>query len=248
MIRRFSALFVALVLSACAGPVKYAPQPEIALAPASLDVARDVNRKVEDALAFDGDFHPNDLVRLSFPYFPLLGSDQRVQLSGMISPPLLGPVQTKGLTADQLQAQLTRAYQSKLAKPSVSVQILEYNRPPPTPEVFVLGEVTKPGNYPYRDGTSIFEGLARAGGGNRDADLRRVVLLSPQGGRMTARMVDLEAVLQGERGSTEFLSPFSILIVPPTGIARDVDRARQIRQIIGFNGVNVGSAITLIQP
>ena len=235
-------------LASCAGPLNYTPQPEIALDRPSLSLAREVNQKLEDHLALNGDFHPNDLIRLSFPYFPLLQSDQRVQLSGMISPPLLAPIQTKGLSATQLQDRLTSLYRAKLKQPSVAVSVLEYNRPPPAPEIFVLGEVAKPGAFAYRDGINVFEGLARAGGGNRDADLSRVVLLAPNGDVMAAQMIDLRAVLKGDRSTLGYLSPFSILIVPPTTLARTVDRARQIRQIIGFNGVNLGSSVTLISP
>ena len=239
---------LALGLPACVGPSPYDPAPTIALAPSSLDVARDVNQKIEDALSFDGDFHPNDLIRISFPYFPLLTSDQRVQMSGMISPPMLAPLQTKGLSAAAVQARLAQMYQSKLEHPTVAISVLEYNRPPPPPEVFVLGEVTRPGNFPYRDGTSIFEGLARAGGPNRDADLSRVVLLAPVGGRVEARLVDLRAVLEGQTRASQYLSPFSILIVPATGVARDADRSRQIRAIIGYNGINLGSNLAILNP
>jgi protein involved in polysaccharide export with SLBB domain len=235
------------VLASCAPALNYAPAPSIPLERPSLDLARDVSAKLEDHFALNGDFHPNDLIRLSFPYAPLLTSDQRVQLSGLISPPLLAPIQTKGLTVEQLQARLTTLYRPKLKQPSVAISVLEYNRPPPLPEIFVLGEVMKPGNYPYREGISLYEGLARSGGGNRDADLSRVVLLQPVDDHLVARMVDLRAVLTGDANSLGYLSPFSILIVPPTKIARDVDRARQIRQIIGFNGITVGSAVTLLQ-
>lgn len=240
----------ALVLAAagCAGPLRYDPAPEVALTPASLELAREASRVVEDRLNQDGDFHPGDLVRLAFPFTPQLNSDQRVQLSGTISPPLLPPVSVRGLTAGQLQAQLKAGYRAKLARPEVSVSLLEYNRPPPPPEIFVLGEVAKPGNFPYRDGTTPFEGIARAGGGNRDADLSRVVALSPIGDTLHARMIDLTQTLEGSARPIDYLPPYTILIVPPTRIARDVDKARQIRAIIGFNGVNVGSAVTLIQP
>jgi protein involved in polysaccharide export with SLBB domain len=239
---------IALLAAGCAGPVRYAPAPEIALTTGSLDLARDASRMVEDRLNQDGDFHPGDLVRLTFPFVPQLNTDQRVQLSGAISPPLLPPLSTRGMTTAQLQGELEALYRPKLARPAVSIAVLEYNRPPPAQEIFVLGEVIKPGNFPYRDGTSPFEGLARAGGGNRDADLTRVVVLSPIQDKLVARMIDLSATLHGSTRPIDYLPPYSILIVPPAGIARDVDRARQIRQIIGFNGVNVGSAITLIQP
>ncbi len=239
---------LATALAGCAGPSPYAPSPVIALQQPSLDLAREVNRKLEDHLALNGDFHPNDLIRLSFPYFPLLQSDQRVQLSGLISPPLLAPMQTRGLTVTQVQDRLLALYHDKLKQPAVSVAVLEYNRPPPLPEVFMLGEVARPGSFPYRDGMSLFEGLARAGGANRDADLSRVVLLAPDGDHLGARLVDLKAVLTGEAATIGYLSPFSILIVPPTALARDADMSRQVRAIIGYNGVTVGSAVTLVQP
>lgn len=238
----------AIALSACAGPVKYAPAPEIPLDRGSQALAADINRKLEDHLALSGDFHPNDVIRLSFPYYPLIGGDQRIQLSGQISPPLLPPVQAVGLSVAQLQDKLNAMYRAKLEKPAVSVSVVAYNRPPPLPEVFVMGEVARPGNFPWHEGTTLFEGLARAGGGNRDADLRRVVLIQPDGNRLIARMIDLESTLRGSQQPIGYLSPFSVLIVPPTAIARNADRSRQIRQIIGYNGFNIGSAVTLIQP
>jgi protein involved in polysaccharide export with SLBB domain len=238
---------LALAAASCAGPVRYAPQPAIALEPSSNAFAQDVSAKLEAHLALQGDFHANDVIRLSFPYYPLLGGDQRIQLNGQISPPMLPPMQAVGVSAADLQARLNQLYRAKLDKPDVSVQVVAYNRPPPLPEIFIMGEVAKPGNFPWREGTTIFEGLARAGGGSRDADLRRVVLLQPAGDHMFARMVDLEDVLRGSRQPVGFLSPFSIVIVPPTAIARDADKSRQIRQIIGFNGVTLGTAISLSQ-
>lgn len=246
--RILCATCVVLFITGCAGPVRYAPAPEVALTRGSLDIAREATRMVEARLNQDGDFHPGDLVRLNFPYMPQLNTDQRVQLSGSISPPLLAPISIRGTTAAELQSRLQALYRAKLARPEVSVSLLEYNRPPPPPEIFVLGEVMKPGNFPYRDGTTPFEGIARAGGGNRDADLSRVVALTPIGDQLHARMLDLSATLHGSQRPIDYLPPYTILIVPPTGIARNVDRARQIRQIIGFNGVNLGSSVTLIQP
>lgn len=244
----FRSFLIALPLAACAGPVRYAPAPEVPITAGSVDLAREASRMVEDRLNQDGDFHPGDLVRLTFPYTPQLNTDQRVQLSGAISPPLLAPLSIRGLSTAALQTRLQSLYRAKLARPDVSVALLEYNRPPPPPEIFVLGEVVKPGNFPYRDGTTPFEGLARAGGGNRDADLTRVVMLTPVGDRLEARMLDLSATLHGSTRAIDVLPPYTILMVPPTGLARDADRSRQIRQIIGFNGFNIGSAVTLIQP
>ena len=241
------AIAAIVALASCVGPVKYAPQREIAIDRSSGVFAAEVSRKLEDHLALDGDFHANDVIRLSFPYYPLMGGDQRIQLSGQISPPLLAPIQAVGLSIAQLQDRLNALYRAKLTQPSVSVLVIAYNRPPPLPEIFVMGEVAKPGTFPWRERTTVFEGLARAGGGGRDADLSRVVLLQPDGDRMVARMIDLEGTLRGSPAPIGYLSPFAILIVPTSGVARDADRARQIRQIIGFNGVTLGTAISISQ-
>lgn len=237
-----------LALSGCVERTPFAPRKEIAIAPSSASLGADVAEKLNRVTESHGDFHPNDLIRISFPYFPLMTSDQRVQLSGEISPPLLEPVQTRGLTATQLQDLLTARYREKLEYPSVSVSVLQYHTPPPVPELYVMGEVTTPGAYPYRPGVTMFEALARAGGPGRDADLSQVVMLTPVGDKILAEMVDLESVLNGDVGSLQQLPPFSVLIVPQTFLSRTADRARTIRQIIGFNGINLGSNVTLVSP
>lgn len=238
----------ALVLTGCVKQKPYAPRGEIAVAPAADRLGAEVVAKLTEAVESHGDFHPNDLIRISFPYFPAMTSEQRVQLSGEISPPMLDPIQTRGMTSSQLQSRLSALYRAKLAKPVVSVSVLEYHTPPPVPELFVMGEVGKPGAYPYRKGVTLFEALARAGGPGRDADLGQVVMLTPVGDTVVAEMVDLDSVLNGDVGSMQQLLPFSVIIVPQSYIGRTADRARAIRQIIGFNGINFGSSVTLVSP
>jgi protein involved in polysaccharide export with SLBB domain len=241
-------LTAAGLIAGCAPKLPYAPADRIETSAASLDLARQVDQAVRDRLGYDGDFHPNDLIRLSFPYFPTMTGDQRVQMSGQISPPLLEPIQTHGLSVAALQQRLIEMYKAKLEDPVVSVSVLEYNRPPPPPEVFVMGEVTRPGAYPYRDGTTPFEALGRAGGGDPEADLSRIVVLSPEGDHMTGRMLDLRAVLAGKTSSLDYLKPFSVVLVPPTYLARTADRSRQMRAVIGFNGLTLGSSVSVVSP
>lgn len=244
----------ALLLAGCASSTQYQPQRNIAILPEQGATAPRgaLGDKVSDTLTQllerPGDFSPNDLVRIRFPYMPLLDSEQRVLVSGEISPPLLKPMQTRGLTATELQEKLQALYRPVLERPSVSVQVLEYARPPLPPETFVMGEVARPGAFPYRDGSSLFEALARAGGASRDADLSQVVLLTPVKGQLLAEMIDLRAVLDGSSAQLRELKPFSVIIIPATQVARMADRARQIRQIIGFNGINLGSNVTLVSP
>jgi polysaccharide export outer membrane protein len=172
---------------------------------------------------------------------PTLDAEQRVQPSGFISPPLLAPIQTRGLTAGTLQQRLQQAYKSKLRHPHVAISLVEYNRKPAPPEFFVLGEVIAPGPKEYREGMTLMEALARAGGANRSANLSKVVVLEPEGDQLVARMVDYQALLTG-RGTgprvVPVLAPNAIVIVPPTSLTLTADRARQIQSIVGFSGLS----------
>ena len=84
----------------------------------------------------------------------------RVNDAGNIALPLLGPVRAQGLTTDELGraivAELGR--RSLIRDASVSVEVVEY-RP-----VFVLGEVNRPGQYPYQPGMTVLSVAAVAGG------------------------------------------------------------------------------------
>jgi polysaccharide biosynthesis/export protein len=101
-----------------------------------------------------------DVVRLITFGEDSLTGEFRVSDSGTIALPLVGPVKAAGLSTDQLAKRvgesLTKA--NLLKSPSVSVEIIAY-RP-----IFVLGEVSKPGQYPYQPGMTVVTAAAVAGG------------------------------------------------------------------------------------
>jgi polysaccharide export outer membrane protein len=74
--------------------------------------------------------------------------------------PLVGNVSAAGLTPSAFAAKLSRDLKSEnyLKNPSVSVEVLAY-RP-----IFVLGEVNKPGQYPFSPGMTMLTAVAVAGG------------------------------------------------------------------------------------
>lgn len=93
------------------------------------------------------------------------GEDQltgefRVDDQGRVALPLLGSVQAAGLTPQELDAKIADGLKKRnlLRNPSVSVEVVAY-RP-----VFVLGEVAKPGQYPYQPGMTMLTTVAVAGG------------------------------------------------------------------------------------
>ena len=103
---------------------------------------------------------PGDQVRII-----TLGDDQmtgafRVNDSGAIALPMLGSIQASGLTTTQLEQVLAGALAKAqlIQNPSVSVEVTTY-RP-----IFVLGEVNRPGEFPYQPGMTVVSAVAEAGG------------------------------------------------------------------------------------
>lgn len=89
-----------------------------------------------------------------------LSEDFRIDDSGNIAVPLLGVVHAAGLSTHDLGDQIAEGLQAKklLRNPSVSVEVTAY-RP-----IFVLGEVAKPGQYPYQPDMTMLTAIASAGG------------------------------------------------------------------------------------
>ncbi len=119
----------------------------------------------------------------------------RVNDAGNIALPLLGPTRAQGLTTDEL----TRAITAELGRrglvrdASVSVEVVEY-RP-----VFVLGEVNRPGQYPFQPGMTVLSVAAVAGGFTYRAvqDQAAVVRLI-QGKPMEGRATPLTLLRPGD--------------------------------------------------
>jgi polysaccharide biosynthesis/export protein len=101
-----------------------------------------------------------DTVRLTVFGEDQLTAEYRVGDSGSIAVPLLGDVRAAGLTPVALQHLVTAALtRDKLLRdPSVVAEVTAY-RP-----IFVLGEVNKPGEYPYQPGMTVVTAAAVAGG------------------------------------------------------------------------------------
>lgn len=103
---------------------------------------------------------PGDQIRIITFGEQQLTGEFRVDAAGEIALPLVGGVHAAGLTPKQLEAAVGQALtRSKLYRnPSVSVEVINY-RP-----IFILGEVVRPGQYPYQPAMTVVTAAAVAGG------------------------------------------------------------------------------------
>ncbi|MCS0496091.1 polysaccharide export protein [Ancylobacter sp. MQZ15Z-1] len=100
-----------------------------------------------------------DQIRLTVFNEPTLSGEFEIDASGTISIPLIGNVQASGKTPRELeQAITTKLASGYMRDPRVNVEVLKY-RP-----FYIIGEVGKPGEYPYRNGMNLMSAVAVAGG------------------------------------------------------------------------------------
>jgi polysaccharide export outer membrane protein len=91
--------------------------------------------------------------------------------SGKVSMPLIGEVDAQGLSVAQFQKAVeTRLKDGYLREPKVSVEVLNY-RP-----FYILGEVKKPGEYPYTNGLTVMNAVATAEGFTYRANNKKVFI------------------------------------------------------------------------
>ncbi|HWL05193.1 MAG TPA: polysaccharide biosynthesis/export family protein [Xanthobacteraceae bacterium] len=108
-----------------------------------------------------------------------LNASYIVDPSGLITLPLCGPIQARGLTKDQLAAAITHSLkQGYIREPLVAVDIESY-RP-----FFILGEVTAPGQYPFVANMTVETAVAIAGGYTPRADRKNIRVTRAIAGQM----------------------------------------------------------------
>lgn len=101
-----------------------------------------------------------DKIQVSVYGEPDLSGQFLVDGSGLVQLPLIGQVKAASLTIHDLQNVLAGKLKDGgyLKNPRVSVEVINY-RP-----FYIIGEVNKPGEYPYVSGMNVLNAVAMAGG------------------------------------------------------------------------------------
>lgn len=124
-----------------------------------------------------------------------LPREYQVASDGSVELPYLHTVQVAGLEPQEI-AQLVRKLLMErqiLTDPSVVVQVKEYN----SRRVTILGQVSKPGTFPYTPGLTLIQAISQAGGLTGLANLDRVNLTrrTDQGSRTV--QISIGTIMEG---------------------------------------------------
>jgi protein involved in polysaccharide export with SLBB domain len=175
-----------LTPTAQAGPVQATPTPA---APAS--TAPTTGQPPQSARDDGYVLGVNDRVRVLVFGEQSLSGEFLVDSTGRLAMPFIGEIPAAGLTRRALEEAIEKklAQEEILLDPRVSVDLLNF-RP-----YYILGEVTRPGEYPFTSGLNVFNAVATAGGFTTLANQTRVMIKR-----------------QGETAETEYslLSPVTV--------------------------------------
>jgi protein involved in polysaccharide export with SLBB domain len=114
---------------------------------------------------------PTDRIRLKVYGEPDITGEYEIDSGGQVSIPLAGHIRAAGTTTRQLERAIAAALAKGIVRdPRVNVEIAQY-RP-----YYILGEVKKSGEYPYRLGLTVMDAVASAGGFTYRANENKVYL------------------------------------------------------------------------
>ncbi|AGS21211.1 polysaccharide biosynthesis/export family protein [Rhizobium etli] len=126
---------------------------------------------VSPALADGAFFAPQTKIRLTivqwmqskgqYERWDALGGEYTVSAEGTVFLPFLGSVSVGNLENTALTNEIAKRLQEKIGliqPPAVTIEILEY------PPIYVVGDVTTPGEYKFRPGLTVLQSLAMSGG------------------------------------------------------------------------------------
>ncbi len=108
-----------------------------------------------------------DKLRIKVHEWPDLSGEYFVSPAETVSLPIVGELKAGGITTRELAKAISdrlRVAAKMDAEPSATVEIVAF-RP-----FFVMGDVAKPGEYPYRPGLTVLQAISIAGGYYRPVD------------------------------------------------------------------------------
>jgi polysaccharide export outer membrane protein len=186
-------------------------------------------------------FVPGDRISIRFASNPTLDQRLDVRPDGRASFLLVGEIAVAGKTAEELTKELTSAYTGKLTTPDLSVNIdsSTYGTQLDAPRrIFVLGEVTLPGAFPWNgEDITIPKAISAARGFDKTSAALQAMLLVrwvPKENGYHGWKIDAEPEFWNSPAQI-FLQPGDVLYVPNTTIDKvDIWVDKYIRQLIPF--------------
>lgn len=102
-----------------------------------------------------------DSTALAFTRFAEIEGEYTISSNGLLTVPLVGPIEAEGITPTELSEKITAFLKQSIGlaeEPSTTVEVAQY-RP-----IYILGDVQMPGAYEFQPGLRVDQAIALAGG------------------------------------------------------------------------------------
>ncbi|HEY6881029.1 MAG TPA: polysaccharide biosynthesis/export family protein [Polyangiales bacterium] len=160
-----------------------------------------------------------DLIATRCYFNPQLDEEVQVRPDGSISLSLIGEIKVAGKTAQELSAEITKAYSAYFLKSTAVVIVRQFNGH----RVFTAGELKLPGMFSLMTSArTVLESIAASGGATSEATLHKVVLIRrlPNQPQPLVAELDVARALSGDDPSQDVaLMPGDYVYVPRSGMA-----------------------------
>jgi polysaccharide export outer membrane protein len=116
---------------------------------------------------------PGDVLQITVWREPELGREVAVSPDGRINYPLIGSLRVEDKSVDAIGAEIEAGLSKymKHAPVTVTVKELQGNR------IYVIGQVNRPGVFPFTESLDVMQALSLAGGAGKFADLDDIKIL-----------------------------------------------------------------------
>jgi polysaccharide export outer membrane protein len=175
--------------------------------------ASEYTEKLSNAVSSEYIIGAEDVLEITVWRNVDLSKIAQVRPDGRISMPIIRDIMAVGKTPSQLAEEMTNRLKEYVQSPVVAVSLKEVN----SSNIFMLGEVARPGRYPLKSKTTLLQGITIAGGFTPIAARNQMVIFrfteSATGmKRLTASYDDI--VLRGGINANFELKSGDTVVVP----------------------------------
>lgn len=154
---------------------------------------------------------PDDVLGIVFWRDADMTQDVTVRPDGNITLPLIRDIKAVGLRPDELREVITKAAAKFIADPNVTVIVRQIN----SRNVFVMGQVLRPGPYPVSGQMNVLQLLAIAGGLGEYADSEKITITRTEAGKPVTLKFNFKDVTRGKNPDQNILlKPGDTVVVP----------------------------------
>ncbi len=154
---------------------------------------------------------PGDLLRIRIWGQVNFSADLRVDRSGEIYLPQVGPVHVSGVPYSDLDTQLRTAIARVYRNFNVSAQLGQIR----SIQIYVVGRARRPGTYTVSSLSTLVDALFASGGPALDGSLRHIEL--KRAGKLVTDFDLYDLLVNGDKSKDTVLQPGDVIYIPAVG-------------------------------